>query len=145
MFLAAAAVMTACSPASKTDGKYEVVDGIIKTEVPQRPEGQKDVVGLRLEPMDSVRVGFIGLGMRGPGAVKRFSNIDRTSIKALCDKHADRVEKAQNILTDNGRPAAAEYVGDSAWMELCQRPDIDLVYIATDWNNHVPMAAYTLE
>ncbi len=104
MFLAAAAVMTACSSAVKTDGKYEVVDGIIKTEIPVRPEGQKDVIALRLEPMDSVRVGFIGLGMRGPGAVYRFSNIDRTSIKALCDKHADRVEASQKILDENGRP-----------------------------------------
>ncbi len=145
MFLAAAAVMTACSSAVKTDGKYEVVDGIIKTEIPVRPEGQKDVIALRLEPMDSVRVGFIGLGMRGPGAVYRFSNIDRTSIKALCDKHADRVEASQKILDENGRPKADEYVGDSAWMALCERPDIDLVYIATDWNNHVPMAVYAME
>lgn len=147
VFLTALAVLTACAPSgNKTpDGKYAVVDGIIRTEVPERSADQKDVVALRLDPMDSVRVGFIGLGMRGPGAVHRFSNIDRTSIKALCDKHADRVEGAQKILSENGRPAAAEYVGDSAWMELCQRPDIDLVYIATDWNNHVPMAVYAME
>lgn len=144
--LAVAAMMTlpSCDKSNK-DGEYEIKDGIIYTQVPERAEGQKDVVGLRLEPMDSVRVGFIGLGMRGPDAVRRYSNIDRTSIKALCDRHADRVEKGQKILADNGRPAAAEYVGDSAWMELCERPDIDLVYIATDWNNHVPMAVYALE
>ena len=145
MCIAAFAALASCSPAQKTDNGYTVVDGIIKTEVPQRPEGQKDVVALRLEPMDSVRVGFIGLGMRGPDAVNRYSNIYRTSIKALCDKHADRVTKAQGILAANGRPSADEYVGDSAWMELCRRPDIDLVYIATDWNNHVPMAVYALE
>lgn len=145
VFLSAAVVLLSACSSGKSDGKYEIADGIIKTVVPERPEGQKDVVGLRLPPMDSVRVGFIGLGMRGPDAVRRYSNIDRTSIKALCDKHADRVERAQNILTDNGRPAAAEYVGDSAWMELCQRPDIDLVYICTDWNNHVPMAVYAME
>ena len=147
IFLTAAAVMTACTPANNrtADGKYAVVDGIIRTEVPERPADQQDVVALRLEPLDSVRVGFIGLGMRGPGAVHRFSNIDRTSIKALCDKHADRVEASQKILESNGRPAATEYVGDSAWMELCLRPDIDLVYITTDWKNHVPMAVYAME
>lgn len=144
MLYAAVAVLTACSSA-QTDEKYEISDGIIKTQVPERPEGQKDVVALRLDPMDTVRVGFIGMGMRGPGAVNRFSNIDRTSIKAICDKHADRVSNAQKILADNGRPAAAEYVGDTAWMELCRRPDINLVYIATDWNNHVPMAVYAME
>lgn len=120
--------------------------GVIKTQVPKRPEGQKDVVGLRLAPMDSVRVGFIGLGMRGPGAVNRFANIDRTSIKALADKHPDRVAKAQEILKKAGRPEAAGYSGsEDAWKALCERPDIDLVYIATDWDNHVPMAIYAME
>lgn len=142
--VATAAILAGCSSA-KSDKNYEYVDGMIKTHVPERPAGQKDVVGLRLEPMDSVRVGFIGLGMRGPDAVRRYSNIDKTSIKALCDKHADRVEKAQNILAANGRPAAESYVGDTAWMELCRRPDIDLVYITTDWVNHVPMAVYAME
>ena len=126
--LAAAALLLPSCDKSTKEGTYEIKDGIIYTEVPQRPEGQKDVVGLRLEPMDSVRVGFIGLGMRGPGAVNRFSNIDRTSIKALCDRHADRVEASQKILADNGRPAAAEYVGDSAWMQLCDRLEQSCAY-----------------
>ena len=144
LLLAAAIMLPSCSQ-PKSDDKYEVKDGIICTRVEERPEGQTDVVALRHAPMDSVRIGFIGLGMRGPGAVYRFSNIDRTSIKALCDKYQDRVDGAQKILAENNRPTAAEYVGDSAWMELCRRPDIDLVYIATDWNNHVPMAVYAME
>ena len=119
--------------------------GIIKTAVPKRPEGQKDVVGLRHAPMDSVRVGFIGQGMRGPGAVYRFTNIDRTAIKALCDKYPERLKKGQEYLKKAGRPAATEYSGQDGWKKLCERPDIDLVYIATDWDNHVPMAIYAME
>ncbi len=119
--------------------------GLIKTAVPERPEGQEDVVALRLAPMDSVRVGFIGQGMRGPGAVYRFANIDRTSVKALCDKHADRLAAGQKYLAEAGRPEADEYSGEEGWKELCERPDIDLVYIATDWKNHVPMAVYAME
>ena len=59
----------------------------IKTVVPPRPKGATDMVNFRTAPMDSVRVGFIGMGMRGPGAVYRWTNIPRTSIKAICDKH----------------------------------------------------------
>lgn len=118
---------------------------VIKTPVPEREPGQTDLVGFRTAPMDSVRVGFIGMGMRGPGAVYRFSNIDRTSIKAICDKHADRLAKPQKYLAEAGRPAAAEYSGDEGWKELCERPDIDIVYIVTDWTNHVPMAVYAME
>lgn len=119
--------------------------GIIKTPVPARAEGQTDLVGFRTAPMDSVRVGFIGMGMRGPGAVERFTHIDRTSIKAICDKHRDRLAEPQEYIKKAGRPAAAEYSGEEGWKELCRRPDIDLVYIATDWKNHVPMAIYAME
>ncbi len=119
--------------------------GVIKTKVPKRPEGQEDLVGFRVAPLDTVRVGFIGLGMRGPDAVRRFGLIDRTSVKAICDKHQDRVDKTQEKLASTGRPAADEYVGEEAWKKLCERPDIDLVYIATDWVNHVPMAIYAME
>ena len=118
---------------------------VIKTKIPARPKGATDLVEFRTAPMDSVRVGFIGLGMRGPGAVKRFANIDRTSIKAICDKHADRLAKPQKFLKEAGRPAAAEYSGEEGWKQLCERPDIDLVYIATDWQTHVPMAVYAME
>lgn len=118
----------------------------IRTEVPERPAGQKDVLGLVAEKIDTVRVGFIGLGMRGPGAVQRFTHIPGTKIVALCDQHEDRVEKAQGILEKAGLPRAASYSGSQdAWKELCQRDDIDLVYIATDWKHHAPMMIYAME
>ena len=43
--------------------------------------------------MEVVRVGFVGLGMRGPGAVERFTYIPGTQIVALCDYEASRAEK----------------------------------------------------
>ena len=83
--------------------------GIIEVEVPVRPAGQEHVLGLTTEPLDTVRVGFVGLGMRGPGAVYRFTHIPGVKIVALCDVEADRVAAAQNILTDAGLPEAAAY------------------------------------
>ncbi|MDR2949878.1 MAG: hypothetical protein LBV71_11810 [Prevotella sp.] len=35
---------------------------IIKTPAPPRPAGQTDVLGLRCDPIPTVRVGFIGIG-----------------------------------------------------------------------------------
>lgn len=118
----------------------------IKTDVPERPAGQKDVLGLVTDKLDTVRVGFIGLGMRGPGAVERFTHIPGTKIVALCDLHPDRVEKTQGILEKAGLSKAASYGGsEDAWKELCQRDDIDLVYIATDWKHHAQMMLYAME
>lgn len=71
---------------------------------PERPSGQEDVIQLTTPKMDTVRVGFIGLGMRGPGAVVRFTHIPGIQIKALCDIRQECVEKAQNILKEAGLP-----------------------------------------
>lgn len=118
----------------------------IQTNVPVRPKGQKHVLGLTVPKIETVRVGFIGLGMRGPGAVNRFTNIPGTEIVALCDIYPERVENTQKILEKAGFPRAAEYSGsEDAWKKLCERDDIDLVYIVTDWKNHADMMIYAME
>ena len=130
----------------KTKGKQPKKSYLIETTIPKRPVGQKDVLGLRLAPMPVVRVGFIGLGMRGPSAVERFTHLDGVEIKAICDLHPERVEKSQAILKKAGLPEATTYTGsEEAWKELCDRPDIDLVYIATDWARHAPMMIYAMQ
>ncbi len=119
---------------------------LIKTEVPARPAGQQDMLLFRAPKLETVRIGFIGLGMRGPGAVDRMSQIEGTDIVALCDLHEERVKKSNEILAKRGRHAAAEYSGsEDAWKKLVERPDIDLVYIATNWQTHVEMALYAME
>ena len=119
---------------------------MIEVLVPERPAGQKDVVNLVTPKLDTVRVGFIGLGMRGPGAVERFLHIPGTKVVALCDIRPEQVEKCQGILKKAGVPEAVGYSGsEDAWKQLCERDDINLVYIATDWLHHAPMALYAME
>ena len=116
---------------------------VIKTAVPERPAGQADMVAYAAPAIDTVRVGFIGLGMRGPGAVERFIHIPGTKIVALCDLLPENVAKCQKMLEKAGLPAAAEYTdAEDAWKELCERDDIDLVYIATTGST-MPGWAYT--
>ena len=141
-----AVLFTGCTLASgenkTSDGNYEP----LTTKVATRPSGQKDVLGLTTPKMETVRVGFIGLGMRGPGAVNRFTHIPGVEIVALCDLHPERVAKTQLILEKAGLAAAADYSGkEESWKELCQRDDIDLVYIATDWKHHADMMIYAME
>ncbi len=134
-------LITGCNTTT-SESSYEP----LTTEVPTRPAGQKDVLGLTTPKMETVRVGFIGLGMRGPGAVRRFTHIPGVEIVALCDLHTDRVERTQKILENAGFPEAASYSGEEeSWKELCDRDDIDLVYIATDWKRHADMMIYAME
>lgn len=132
---------------TKEDGKpYSIVDNTIIFDEPERIEGQRSVLQFAVEPIDTVRIGFIGLGMRGPDAVNRMTYIEGVEVKALCDLLPERVENVQkNILEKKSLPKAAEYSGEEGWKELCRRDDIDLVYICTDWKTHVPMAVYAMQ
>lgn len=139
------AVLTLAFYSCNCQNQAKKADGIIRTEIPQREAGQSDLIGFRCDPIETVRVGFVGLGMRGPGAVERFTHIPGVEIKALCDLYPERVEKAQKILTSKNLPAAAVYSGEEGWKELCEREDLDLVYIVTPWLLHTPIAVYAME
>lgn len=119
--------------------------GIIVTDVPERPSGQHHALGLTADKLPVVRVGFVGLGMRGPGAVERWTYIPGTEVVALCDFDESRAQNCQKYLIAAGMPEAAVYSGELGYEELCQRPDIDIVYIATDWLHHFPVAKCALE
>ncbi len=124
---------------------YSIVDGIIVLDEPKPAEGQQTMIEFRCEPLDVVRVGFVGLGMRGPGAVERFTHIEGVAINGLCDKYAERAERCQEYLRRAGMPQAEIYAGDEGYKALCESADIDLVYIATPWQMHVQVALYAME
>ena len=120
---------------------------IIKTPVPARPAGQQDVIGLTADPIETVRIGVVGLGMRGTGAIERLPHVPGAVITALCDLLPDRVEESKAILEKLGKPAPTGcYSGEKeSWRGLCEQEDVDLVYICTDWLNHYPIAMYAME
>jgi len=129
----------------KDDYGYRIKNGTIVYNIPQRPSDQQSMLGFACDPIPNVRVGFVGLGMRGPSAVKRFTYLEGASIAALCDIYPERVEKMQKYLESRNFPAAAEYTGEDGFKELCLREDIDLVYLAVPWQLHTPMAVYAME
>jgi predicted dehydrogenase len=104
-----------------------------------------NMCGYAAPKMETVRIGVIGLGMRGSEAVGRLSYIDGAEIVALCDKYPDRVAAAQKTLEKMQRPKAKEFFGDEGWKSLCEDKDIDLVYTPTPWNLHTPIAIYAMK
>jgi len=119
---------------------------LIETKSPVRPAGQTDVLQLAAKPIPVVRIAFIGLGMRGPGAVERMTHIDGVEIVALCDIRQERVESANKILERRGFPKAKEFYGDAEiWRQVTALPNVDLIYIATDWKNHAKMGVQAMK
>ncbi len=103
------------------------------------------VLRLARKPIENVRVGFIGLGMRGPGAVERFISLEHATVAALCDLYPGPVADSQKILADKGCAPAKEFTGPDGWKRLCELPDLDLVYVAAPWQLHAAMGIYAME
>lgn len=101
--------------------------------------------GYSAPKIDTLRIGFVGLGSRGPGHVMNMSLLEGVEIKGLCDLLPEEVEKVRKRIEFTGfKPAT--YSGDiNAWKKMCENPDIDMIYICTPWNLHAPMAVYAME
>ncbi|PWE00400.1 Gfo/Idh/MocA family protein [Marinilabilia rubra] len=142
LFLLAITGSYACQPRPTQNQTFDPKE-VYTT--PERPAGQTDVLELRADPIDTVNVAIIGLGMRGSGAVYRYTFLDGARVAAIADVVPEKVERAQKILQDNGRPKADAYTSEEGWKEICERDDIDLVYIVTNWALHTPIAVYAME
>jgi len=106
---------------------------------------QFNMCGYAAPKIETVRIGFIGLGNRGPDAVARMRHIEGVDIRALCDIRTEKVNAVKKSL-DGSVHHPETYTGkEDEWKRLCERADIDLVYIATPWSLHTPMAVYAME
>lgn len=120
-------------------------DQLTRSKEFEKGKQRFNMCGYAAPKLDVVRVGIIGLGQRGSGAVERLSYIDGLEITALCDKYPDRVTKAQATLDKKGRPKAKEYSGEAGWKAVCESKDIDLIYTPTPWSLHAPIAIYAMK
>jgi predicted dehydrogenase len=125
-------------------GLAELAGGKAEGAPPQAPATDRapnTMMDVPFEPRDVVRVGLIGCGRRGLSHLGDLVGIEKLEIKALCDVVPEQVTKGEAILAKAGHPRPEAYTkGDHHYEELVKRDDLDLVYIATPWDWHVPMA-----
>ncbi len=111
------------------------------------PKQKNPHVGdLACKPLETVKVGVIGLGMRGPGAVYRLAAIPGVRVTALADIFQARCEAPAKWLNNNGFATPKMYYGNTEeWKKLVEDPEVNLVYVASPWQMHVEMVKYAIE
>ncbi|MEI6050812.1 MAG: Gfo/Idh/MocA family oxidoreductase [Bacteroidota bacterium] len=142
-------------------GAGALTGGLISGCAPKQPESNLAAIresvkkshnqkfnmsGYAAPAIPTVRVGIIGLGDRGSGALERLSYIEGVEIKALCDKREVAVKESQKYLKRIGRAEAQEFYGDeNGWKKLVELKDLDLIYTCTPWIMHTPISVYSME
>lgn len=97
------------------------------------PRQGASMANVPFEQLDTVRIGWIGVGGRGTGLLKEVLAVPGAQIVAIFDAVAANAERARGIVVEQGQGAP---VITSSYEELCARDDIDLVYICTRWDQH---------
>lgn len=120
-------------------------NGVWVYPVPPRESGQEDVLELRCEPLETVRIAAIGLGMRGHSMTLSFAQVPGTDIRVVCDKDPEAVRRTVRDLKLMGKNEPATFTGEEDWKEICRRDDIDLVCIFTPWALHTPIAVEAMK
>lgn len=119
--------------------------GMIEFSIPDRLSGQTDVLELACDRIDTVDIAIIGTEIQGVDAVHRLSGLRGICIKAIFDKVPENLSTVQTILKENNRAAAEEYSGDENWRKICEREDIDLIYICAPEELRTTVAVYAME
>src|SRR5438093_9018193 len=92
------------------------------------------------KPIETVRIGYVGIGGQGSSHVRNLLKIPGCQITAVCDIRAERTDWATSAITEAGHPAPTAYTrGPRDFERLCETEDLDLVYNATPWEFHVPI------
>jgi hypothetical protein len=101
--------------------------------------------GYAAPPLETVRVGFIGIGSRGAGALRRYVRIEGVQITALADIDPGRADRGREFVRQHGHDPVIYSGSQDEWKKLCERDDVDLVYICTPWDLHTPQSVYAME
>jgi hypothetical protein len=138
--IAGAGILPGCNATHKSKSKLDS----IREQAVKKYTSQFNMNGYAASKMDTVRIGFIGLGNRGSEISAILPKIEGVQLKAICDLRPEKAATAKQILN-----AAKQYPdvytgGEDEWKKMCDRDDIDVVYINTPWKLHTPMAVYAM-
>jgi len=89
-----------------------------------------------------IKIAIVGLGQRGYSTLSTFLATKEFEIVAVCDVYQDRVEAAVKYLKDNGEKEPDQY---NDFEELLKNKNIEAVYVATSWEQHIIQSIRCME
>ena len=106
--------------------------------------------GFKAEKLETIRAAFIGVGARGGYHLSFLGKLPNTEIVAISDLYEDNVQKWKKHSEEIGKGERHKnvktYHGDEdLWRKMLEDVKPDVVFIATNWNNHAPMAIAVME
>jgi len=92
------------------------------------------------DKIEELKVGLIGVGLRGTNHLQNLILRDDVRVTALCDIDADRIALCRNLIKEAGKNAPLIFQGGPYdYLNLLDSKEVDAVIIATPWLWHTRM------
>ena len=92
------------------------------------------------KPIPVVRVGFVGVGVKGSEHLANLLSLPGVELRAVCDIREAACTKALQMAEKAGQRKPTVYSrGDHDFERMCATEELDLVYTATPWEWHTPV------
>ena len=91
-----------------------------------------------------VRIGFVGVGGRGAAMLKTALAMEDVEIPAVCDIIPERMERAQRLVEQAGKPKPQGFTGPEDYKRMADMNGLDAIYTATPVDLHVPIMLATM-
>ena len=93
-----------------------------------------------------VKVGILGVGLRGTWHLRLCLQRDDVEVKAVNDIVPEKVERAQVLVEEAGKKKPKGYfAGPEDFLKLVEKENLDAVLIASPWLWHTPMAVAAMK
>ncbi len=87
-----------------------------------------------------VRLGFIGVGLRGQSHLELALKRDDVEVVTICDIQQRMIDMSLGLIAQEGKPKPQVILdGPNGYKKLLENKDIDAVIIATPWEWHKVM------
>jgi predicted dehydrogenase len=115
-----------------------------------RPTEAKYMGDFAAPKIEKLRAAYIGVGARGGTHLQFLASLENTEVVAISDLYEDNVTKWEKKTREIGKGARhkniKKYYGDeNKWKLMLEEVKPDVVFIATNWSNHAPMAIQAMK
>lgn len=95
---------------------------------------------------NKVRLGIIGVGLRGQNHLDNALRRNDVTITAICDIDDRMLQSSLDLIKKAGQSPPKVFTGDPyAWKKMLESNQLDAVIIATPWEWHAPMVIGAVE
>lgn len=94
---------------------------------------------------EKVKIGMIGVGLRGQNHLRLLLNRDDVEVTAICDIDNRMLDMSKAVISKSGKAMPKIFTGDDyAWKKMLEMKGLQAVVISTPWEWHKEMIISSL-